>query len=65
LAAQIAEECRRLLAALDSDELRSIAVWKMEGDTTEEIAARIGRSPRTVERKLRMIRTLWEEQAGP
>ena len=65
LAAQVAAECRRLLAALDNDELRSIAIWKMEGDTTEEIAARIGRSPRTVERKLRMIRTLWEEQAGP
>jgi DNA-directed RNA polymerase specialized sigma24 family protein len=63
LAAQVADECRRLLAALDSDELRSIAVWKMEGDTTEEIAARMGRSVRTVERKLRMIRTLWEEHA--
>jgi DNA-directed RNA polymerase specialized sigma24 family protein len=60
-AAEVAEECRRLLHALDSDELRSIAVWKMEGDTTEEIATRLSCAPRTVERKLHLIRTLWEE----
>jgi DNA-directed RNA polymerase specialized sigma24 family protein len=60
-AAQVAEECRRLLDRLDTDELRTIAVWKMEGDTTEEIADRLGRAPRTVERKLRMIRSLWGE----
>jgi DNA-directed RNA polymerase specialized sigma24 family protein len=63
-AAEVAEEYRRVLEALDSDELRSIAVWKMEGDTTEEIATRLGRAPRTVERKLHLIRPLWEE-AGP
>jgi hypothetical protein len=38
-AALVAEECRRLLEGLGSPELRSIALWKMEGDTTEEIAA--------------------------
>src|SRR5262249_17720690 len=37
-AAQVAEECQRLLALLD-EELRSIALCKMEGYTTEEIAA--------------------------
>jgi DNA-directed RNA polymerase specialized sigma24 family protein len=34
-AAQVAEECRRLLDSLGDTELRSIAVCKMEGDTTE------------------------------
>src|SRR5262249_37023024 len=33
LAAQIAEECRRLLDKLGSDDLRAIAVWQMEGFT--------------------------------
>lgn len=60
-APQVAEECKRLLEELGDDELRSIAVWKMEGDTTEQIAARLGKAPRTVERKLRMIRSLWGE----
>jgi hypothetical protein len=62
-AAQVAEECRRLLDRLGDAGLRSIAVWKMEGDTTEEIAVRIGSAPRTVERRLRLIRAIWEEGA--
>jgi hypothetical protein len=37
----------------------------MEGDTTLEIAAKLGRAPRTVERKLRAIRTLWEKEPTP
>ena len=63
-AAQAAEECRRLLDRLGDDELRSVALWKMEGYTTEEIADRLGYVPRTVERKLRLIRTLWAEEVG-
>ena len=61
-AAQVAEECRRLLAKLDDPDLRALALWKMEGYTTEEIAARLGCVPRTVERKLRVIRSLWGEK---
>jgi DNA-directed RNA polymerase specialized sigma24 family protein len=64
LAAQVAEECRRLLTVLGDAELRSIALWKMEGDTTEEIAAKLRRAPRTVERKLQVIRTLWEKEVA-
>jgi RNA polymerase sigma factor (sigma-70 family) len=63
-AAQAAEECRRLLDRLGDDELRSVALWKMEGYTTEEIADQLGYVPRTVERKLRLIRTLWAEEVG-
>jgi DNA-directed RNA polymerase specialized sigma24 family protein len=60
-ALEIAEECERLLDRLGDNGLRSIALWKMEGYTVEEIAARLGCVPRTVERKLQVIRKLWEE----
>jgi DNA-directed RNA polymerase specialized sigma24 family protein len=58
-AAQVAEECQRLLESLGVADLRTIAVWKMEGYTTEEIAAKLRRAPRTVERKLDLIRQRW------
>jgi DNA-directed RNA polymerase specialized sigma24 family protein len=61
-AAQVAEEYERLLATLGDPELRSIAVYKMEGNTTEEIAAKLKRPPRTVERRLQLIRKLWEQE---
>jgi DNA-directed RNA polymerase specialized sigma24 family protein len=62
LAAQVAEEYRRLLGKLYDDELRSIAVWQMEGYTVQEIAVRLGRSVRTVGRKLAVIRDCWREE---
>jgi DNA-directed RNA polymerase specialized sigma24 family protein len=62
-AAQVAEECQRLLDRLCDEGLRSVALWKMEGYTVEEIAARLGCVPRTIERKLRAIRRLWGEEA--
>ncbi len=40
--------------------LRAVAVWKMEGETNAEIAARLGVVVSTVERKLRRIRDLWD-----
>jgi DNA-directed RNA polymerase specialized sigma24 family protein len=64
-ATQVAEECQRLLDRLGDEGLRSVALWKMEGYTTEEIAARLGCVPRTVERKLRSIRELWGEEDLP
>jgi DNA-directed RNA polymerase specialized sigma24 family protein len=65
LAAQLAEECRRLLDRLGDDDLRSIALWQMEGDTVPEIAAKLGRSERTVARKLTVIRDRWREEIPP
>jgi DNA-directed RNA polymerase specialized sigma24 family protein len=58
-AAQVAEEYQRLLDSLGDADLRTIAVWKMEGYTTDEIAAKLRRAPRTVERKLDLIRRRW------
>jgi DNA-directed RNA polymerase specialized sigma24 family protein len=61
-AAQTAEEYRRLLGLLGDDELRAIAVRKMEGYTNEEIAAERGCAVPTVERRLRLIRKTWSAQ---
>jgi DNA-directed RNA polymerase specialized sigma24 family protein len=61
---EIAEEFHRLLDTLGDDRLRIVAVRKMEGHTTEEIAREIGCDPRTVERKLRAIRQLWEHEVA-
>jgi DNA-directed RNA polymerase specialized sigma24 family protein len=60
-ACQVADECRRLLDQLQEEPLRSVALWKMEGYTNAEIAAKLGCIERTVERKLRTIRRIWEE----
>ena len=59
--AQITEEIDVLLKQLDDDELRQIAVWKMEGCTSIEIAQRMGKALATIERRLRLIRTIWSE----
>jgi DNA-directed RNA polymerase specialized sigma24 family protein len=61
-AAQVAEECQRLLARLQDAELRAVAVWKMEGYTHEEIAAKLGCVPRTIDRKLATIRSIWKRE---
>jgi DNA-directed RNA polymerase specialized sigma24 family protein len=64
LAAQAVDECRRLLAALGDEALRSVALWKMEGYSHAEIAQRLGCIDKTVERKVRRIRQIWEMGAA-
>ncbi len=61
-AAEIADECRRLLDLLNEPELRQIALWKVEGFTHEEIAAKLDCVPRTIERKVQRIRMLWKDE---
>jgi RNA polymerase sigma factor (sigma-70 family) len=63
-AAEVADECRRLLDSLGEHDLRQIALWKVEGYTNEEIAARLDCVPRTVERKVSRIRLLWKHELG-
>jgi DNA-directed RNA polymerase specialized sigma24 family protein len=63
-AAQVADEYRRLLALLADADLEKVAVAKMEGFSNGEIAHRLGCAPRSVGRKLRVIRTLWEEEGA-
>jgi DNA-directed RNA polymerase specialized sigma24 family protein len=62
LAAQFADECRRLLGRLCNETLRTVALAKMEGCTNEEIAARLKRSVPTVERKIARIRKIWGKE---
>ena len=58
-AAAVAESWHRLLDALNEPSLRAVAVWKMEGYTNDEIAAKLDRAVSSVERKLRLIRRIW------
>jgi DNA-directed RNA polymerase specialized sigma24 family protein len=64
-ASQVAEECRRLLDRLDDAGLVAVALEKMAGATNEEIAAQKGCVVRTVERKLRLIRSVWARELTP
>lgn len=59
MAVLMAEEVGVLLERLGDPELQTLAVWKLEGHTNDEIAARRGCVPRTVERRLRVIRSIW------
>jgi DNA-directed RNA polymerase specialized sigma24 family protein len=59
---QAIDKLRGLLDMLGDPTLQKIAVWKMEGYSNEEIAAVIGRSLPTVERKLRRIRQTWAKE---
>jgi DNA-directed RNA polymerase specialized sigma24 family protein len=63
-AAEAAEQYWRLLARLGEDELRQVAVWRLEGYTVEEVAGKLGCAPRSVKRKLHLIRGIWEKGAG-
>jgi RNA polymerase sigma factor (sigma-70 family) len=63
-AAEVAEEFRRRLESLNDPQLREVAVWKMEGHSSSEIAERLGVTERTVGRRLLAIRKLWSEKEG-
>jgi DNA-directed RNA polymerase specialized sigma24 family protein len=60
-AAIVAEQCSRLLDSLN-DELRPLALAKMEGYTNEELVGRFDCSLSTVERRLRLIRKIWQQE---
>ena len=58
-ACQVAETCGRLLDRLGNEELKRVALYKMEGYSNEEIAQAMDCVMRTVERKLARIREKW------
>jgi DNA-directed RNA polymerase specialized sigma24 family protein len=69
-AAEMAEQCRMLLGLLkteerESQELDSVAQWMLEGYTKAEIAEKLGRVVGTVNRKLGVIRKIWEKEIAP
>ena len=63
-ACQVAETCRMLLDRLDDEELKKVALYKMEGYSNEEIARAMDCVVRTIERKLARIREKWESEQG-
>lgn len=62
MATEMAEQCHRLLGALPDPELRSIALWKMEGYTNVEIAEKLDYARGTIQRKLSLIQARWEQE---
>lgn len=61
---EMADQLDRLLARLDATgdaDLRRIALLKMQGFTTSEMAGQLDCVKRTVERKLQLIARLWEK----
>ncbi len=56
----VAEQIDSLVIALGDETLRTIVALKLEGDTNEEIAAKLDVSTRTIVRKLHRIRQEWE-----
>jgi DNA-directed RNA polymerase specialized sigma24 family protein len=60
IAVDLREQIERLLDSLPDPTLRQIAEWRMQGATTAEIAGRLGRAVRTIERKVEVIRLVWE-----
>ena len=51
-----------LLAKLADERQREIAIHKMGGMTNSEIADELGCPLRTIERKLSIIRSLWQKE---
>jgi DNA-directed RNA polymerase specialized sigma24 family protein len=64
LAAELAEQVQHLLSRLQTAELRQIALWKMEGFSNAEVAALRGCTERTVERKVWIIRQIWQAEVA-
>lgn len=62
LAAQLEELCNRLLERLNDPLLKQIAALKLQGYDHAEIAQRLGCVRRTVQRKLLLIRDIWQTE---
>lgn len=57
--AEIAEQLGQLLQTLEREDLKRVAILKMDGHTNDEIARKMNRGLSTIERKLRTIRSIW------
>jgi RNA polymerase sigma factor (sigma-70 family) len=53
--------CEELLAGLENDQLRQIALLRLAGYSNAEIAARVGCSVATVKRRVEQIRQSWSD----
>jgi DNA-directed RNA polymerase specialized sigma24 family protein len=59
---RVADNYKRLLDLLPDESLRQVAVWKLEGYTNNEVAARLEWSSATVERMQHLIHLMWEKE---
>lgn len=59
LTAMFKETCGRLIESLGDPMLENIVRLKFEGYRNTEVAKRVGRTRRTIERKLEQIRRIW------
>ena len=62
LAAMMAETCEVLLQRLGDESLRQLALLKLQGYTSAEIAAQFGITERSIERKLERVRKIWGQR---
>lgn len=62
--AALDEQYHRLLQALRTDDQRRVAELRLEGYSNDEIAAQLGVTTRSIERKLKIIRTQWTKELG-
>ena len=60
--ALMADEVDRLLDALQLDNLKTVALAKLHGFTNEEIAADMGCTRQTIQRRLVLIRKIWNAE---
>tara|TARA_R110002072_G_scaffold302710_2_gene487593 strand:+ start:86380 stop:86967 length:588 start_codon:yes stop_codon:yes gene_type:complete len=60
--ATVEDECQRLLKKLDDDNLREIALLKLDGLTNQEISQKLDMSERTIKRRSVLIRKRWEQE---
>jgi len=58
----MSEQCRTLIESLEDPDLEKIALWKLAGHTNEEIAAKQSCTRVTIQRKLRLIRKIWDAE---
>lgn len=59
---QISLEFHELISKLGDPNLEQVALLKFEGYTNEEVATKLNRTRRTVQRMLNLIRELWKEE---
>ena len=61
-AAEVSEQCERLLALLPDESMRELALLKLQGHSNKDAADRLKCGLRTIERRLGLIRRIWEER---
>ncbi len=59
---EISAECFELISNLRDPNLEQVALLKFEGYTNDEIANKLNRTRRTIQRMLNLIRDLWQEE---